>query len=108
MARQVAEGVYRLGTRWVNWYLVRDGEHITVIDTGLPQYVDQLAPALARLGCRLGDVDAIRLTHRHYDVLGSAPSRASFVSGLVVIAWADAALLVLAAALTFLLPRRAA
>jgi len=43
-----------------------------------------------------------------YDVLGSAPSRASFVSGLVVIAWVDAALLVLAAALTFLLPRRAA
>lgn len=43
-----------------------------------------------------------------YDVLGSAPSRASFVSGLVVTAWADAALLVLAAALTFLLPRRAA
>jgi EmrB/QacA subfamily drug resistance transporter len=43
-----------------------------------------------------------------YDVLGSAPSRAGFVSGLVVTAWADAALLLLAAALTFLLPRRAA
>ena len=43
-----------------------------------------------------------------YDVLGGAPARAGFVSGLVVIAWVDAALLVLAAALTFLLPRRAA
>jgi EmrB/QacA subfamily drug resistance transporter len=41
-----------------------------------------------------------------YDVLGSAPSRASFVSGLAVTAWVDAALLVLAATLTFLLPRR--
>jgi EmrB/QacA subfamily drug resistance transporter len=43
-----------------------------------------------------------------YEVIGGAPGRDSFVSGLMVIAWADAALLVLAAALTFLLPRRAA
>ena len=43
-----------------------------------------------------------------YEVLGGAPSRASFVSGLVVVAWVDTAILILAAALTFLLPRRAA
>jgi EmrB/QacA subfamily drug resistance transporter len=43
-----------------------------------------------------------------YQVLGGAPARASFVSGLVVVAWVDTALLILAAALTFLLPRRAA
>ena len=42
-----------------------------------------------------------------YGVIGSVPSRAHFVSGLVVNAWIDAALLLLAAALTFLLPRRA-
>jgi glyoxylase-like metal-dependent hydrolase (beta-lactamase superfamily II) len=72
MARQVAEGVYRLGTRWINWYLVCDGKHITIIDTGLPQYSDQLAPTLTRLGCQLDDVDAILLTHSHYDMLGGA------------------------------------
>jgi EmrB/QacA subfamily drug resistance transporter len=43
-----------------------------------------------------------------YEVIGGAPSRASFVSGLTVVAWVDAAVLVLAAALTFLLPRRTA
>jgi len=43
-----------------------------------------------------------------YDVIGGAPSRASFVSGLVVVACADAALLILAAGLTFLLPPRTA
>jgi MFS family permease len=43
-----------------------------------------------------------------YEVIGGAPARAGFVSGLVVVAWVDTALLVLAAALTFLLPRRAA
>jgi MFS family permease len=41
-----------------------------------------------------------------YEVIGGAPTRASFVSGLEVVAWVDAALLVIAAALTFLLPRR--
>ncbi len=47
-----------------------------------------------------------------YGALGSAPTRAGFVSSAVVIFWVDLALLVLAAALTFLLPgkgsRRAA
>ena len=43
-----------------------------------------------------------------YEVIGGAPTRASFVSGLQVVAWTDAAILVIAAALTFLLPRRAA
>jgi EmrB/QacA subfamily drug resistance transporter len=41
-----------------------------------------------------------------YEVIGGAPTRASFVSGLEVVAWIDAGLLVIAAALTFLLPRR--
>lgn len=40
-----------------------------------------------------------------YQVIGGAPTRASFVSGLTVVAWVDAALLVVAALLTFLLPR---
>ncbi|HEY0934630.1 MAG TPA: MFS transporter [Trebonia sp.] len=43
-----------------------------------------------------------------YQVIGGAPTRASFVSGLTVIAWIEVALLLLAAALTFLLPRRTA
>jgi MFS family permease len=40
-----------------------------------------------------------------YEVIGGAPTRASFVSGLTVVAWVDAGLLVLAAVLIFLLPR---
>ncbi len=40
-----------------------------------------------------------------YEVIGGAPSRGSFVTGLTVVAWVDVALLVIAAALTFLLPR---
>ena len=40
-----------------------------------------------------------------YEVIGGAPTRASFVTGLTVVAWVDVALLVIAAGLTFLLPR---
>jgi EmrB/QacA subfamily drug resistance transporter len=40
-----------------------------------------------------------------YEVIGGAPTRASFVTGLTVVAWVDVAVLVIAAALTFLLPR---
>ena len=43
-----------------------------------------------------------------YQVIGGAPARGNFVSGLVVTAWVEAALLLIAGALTFLLPRRAA
>lgn len=40
-----------------------------------------------------------------YQVIGGGPTRASFVSGLEVVTWIDAGLLVIAAGLTFLLPR---
>jgi len=40
-----------------------------------------------------------------YEVIGGAPTRASFVTGLTVVAWVDVAVLAIAAALTFLLPR---
>jgi EmrB/QacA subfamily drug resistance transporter len=43
-----------------------------------------------------------------YGALGNAPTRATFVSSAVVIFWVDLALLLAAAALTFLLPRRTA
>jgi MFS family permease len=40
-----------------------------------------------------------------YEVIGGAATKASFVTGLTVVAWVDVALLVVAAALTFLLPK---
>ena len=71
MTEQVADGVYRLGTRWVGWYLLVD-ETVTVVDCGFPRYHDQLPAALAELGRPLSSVAAIVLTHHHVDHLGSA------------------------------------
>jgi len=69
---RVADRTYRLGSRWVNWYVVEDGGgRLTLIDTGYPGYYAPLAPGLASIGRTVGDIAAIALTHAHSDHLGS-------------------------------------
>jgi glyoxylase-like metal-dependent hydrolase (beta-lactamase superfamily II) len=68
----VVPGVWRLGSRYVNWYLVEDGGRITVVDASLPGYWPQLDPALAAMDRRFGDVAALILTHAHGDHVGVA------------------------------------
>lgn len=73
VAEEVAPGVWRAGTRYVNWYLVDAGAGgVTVVDAGLPAYRRQLGPALARLGRMPSDVRAAVLTHGHIDHVGIA------------------------------------
>jgi glyoxylase-like metal-dependent hydrolase (beta-lactamase superfamily II) len=67
----VTDGIYRLGTKWVGWYLIA-GDAVTVVDCGFPGYHDQLPRALAELGRPLDSVTAIVLTHYHSDHVGSA------------------------------------
>lgn len=67
-----AAGVCRLGTEWVNWYLVADRERVTIVDCGCAGYFDQLEPGLATLGRKPSDVAAVVLTHYHSDHVGSA------------------------------------
>lgn len=68
----VADGVYRLGSRWVNWYLVEHDGRLTLVDTGYPRYYEQLAAGLASLGRGAAEIEAVVLTHAHADHLGSA------------------------------------
>jgi glyoxylase-like metal-dependent hydrolase (beta-lactamase superfamily II) len=70
--QQVADGVYRLGTEWVGWYLCEDGGAVTVVDCGFPGYFDQLPAALSELGHSLDAVAAVVLTHYHSDHVGCA------------------------------------
>lgn len=69
---QVAEGVWRLGTRFVNWYVLDDGGRLTVFDTGLPRHFPQLGKLLQELGRQPADIQAIVLTHAHPDHYGTA------------------------------------
>jgi glyoxylase-like metal-dependent hydrolase (beta-lactamase superfamily II) len=70
-SQQVTDGIYRLGTEWVGWYLIVD-EAVTVVDCGFPGYHDQLPTALAELDRSIESVGAIVLTHYHSDHVGSA------------------------------------
>ena len=69
---QVAEGVHRLGSRLINYYLVEDGDALTLVDAGLPGLRPSLDSTLAALGRSLGDIQAVVLTHAHGDHVGIA------------------------------------
>ena len=69
---RVAEGVHRLGSKLVNYYLVEDGDALTVIDAGLPGLRPSLDATLAALGRAPGDIQALVLTHAHNDHVGIA------------------------------------
>jgi glyoxylase-like metal-dependent hydrolase (beta-lactamase superfamily II) len=66
------DGVVRLGTKYVNWYLVADDRGVTVVDAGVPGYRPQLEPGLDLLGRSLGEVRAVLLTHADGDHTGVA------------------------------------
>ena len=69
-AARLADDVVRLGTPYVNWYLVADEGGVTIVDAGVPAYRPQLEPGLELLGRSLGDVRAILLTHSDGDHTG--------------------------------------
>ena len=70
---EVAPGVWRAGTRLVNWYVVDGGDAgLTLVDAGLPGYRTQLDPVLRSIGHERSDIRALLLTHGHIDHVGMA------------------------------------
>ena len=68
----VAPGVHRIEDAYTNWYLVEDGGRLTVVDAGVPTSWDSFTSALGTLGRSSGDVQAVVLTHGHFDHVGFA------------------------------------
>ena len=81
--RDVAEGLHRIGEHFVNWYLVEEGGRLTVVDAGLPASWRSLLGALDRIGRSPADVEALVLTHAHFDHIGFA-ERARVELGIAV------------------------
>jgi glyoxylase-like metal-dependent hydrolase (beta-lactamase superfamily II) len=86
----VAEGVYRLGTRWINFYLVEEQGEFTLIDAGYPSYWKHLVAAIDALGTSLGAIRAVILTHHHADHVGTAQRLNSTTGARVLIGAGDA------------------
>jgi glyoxylase-like metal-dependent hydrolase (beta-lactamase superfamily II) len=88
--RQVAPGVYRLGSPLVNCYLLEEDGRFTVVDAGLPGFFDQLRQTIADLGADLHDIDAVVLTHGHSDHIGIAERVRTEAQAQVFVHGADA------------------
>lgn len=67
---EVAAGVFRIAVADVNCYLLQTTDGLTLYDAGLPGSRGALTEVLAHLGATVSDIDALVLTHGHFDHVG--------------------------------------
>ncbi|RPF20453.1 MBL fold metallo-hydrolase [Myceligenerans xiligouense] len=67
---RVAPDVFRCSGTHVNWYLLREGRHLTLIDAGWSGDTAAVVASVVAIGCDPRDVRAIVITHAHADHLG--------------------------------------
>lgn len=68
----VAEGVHRVEDAHTNWFIIEENGRLTVVDAGVPTSWGSFQEALRALGRTGSDVEALVLTHAHFDHLGFA------------------------------------
>ena len=69
---QVATNVYALGSKGHNFYLIRDGDELTMVDAGCSKEWTQLTRAVAELNLSIGAISGVVATHAHADHFGLA------------------------------------
>src|SRR3712207_1655432 len=72
LQRDVAPGIHRVEESFTNWYVVEEGSALTIVDAGLPRSWGTVNTVLSELGRTSNDVEAIVLTHAHFDHVGFA------------------------------------
>lgn len=70
--RDVAKGIHRVENVATNWYLVEEDDRLTIVDAGVPRSWNAFLEALRELERDVSDVEAIILTHAHFDHTGFA------------------------------------
>ena len=69
---EVRPGFFRLCVADVNCYLVKTDDGLVLFDAGVPATRGVLRALLRHLGARESDIDAVVLTHGHFDHVGLA------------------------------------
>ena len=67
-----AERIHRVEDAFVNWYIVEEDSRLTIVDTGHPASWRSLHSALEELRLTAANIDAVVLTHGHFDHMGFA------------------------------------
>ncbi|WP_180686390.1 MBL fold metallo-hydrolase [Streptomyces gossypiisoli] len=70
--QQVADGTYLVHGSNTNWVILKDGDAVTLVDTGYLGDRQRLLDSLAAVGSSPEAVAAVLITHAHNDHLGSA------------------------------------
>ncbi|MGW7382333.1 MBL fold metallo-hydrolase [Streptomyces sp. NPDC054794] len=70
--RQVTDGTYLVHGSNTNWVILKDGDELTLVDTGYPGDRQAVLDSLAAVGGSPEAVTAVLITHAHNDHLGSA------------------------------------
>jgi glyoxylase-like metal-dependent hydrolase (beta-lactamase superfamily II) len=64
--------IYRSGTEFVNFYVLEEDGAVTVVDAGMPSYIDILGETLRGIGLSFAAVRGVVLTHVDPDHVGFA------------------------------------
>jgi len=72
LQRDVVPGIHRVEDAYTNWYLIEDEGRLTIVDCGTPRSWVSFNDALRELGRKRSDVEAVVLTHAHFDHIGFA------------------------------------
>ncbi|MCW3012111.1 MAG: fold metallo-hydrolase [Solirubrobacterales bacterium] len=68
----VVPGVHRGCDADTNWYLLQEDDRLTLVDAGLPASYRTLRSGLGELGLPMTAIQALVLTHGHFDHVGMA------------------------------------
>ncbi|HYI19760.1 MAG TPA: MBL fold metallo-hydrolase [Solirubrobacteraceae bacterium] len=68
----VVEGVHRVEDAFTNFYVIEADGRLTVVDAGVPRSWESLHALLRAIGRTPGDIEAVVLTHAHFDHVGFA------------------------------------
>ena len=71
--KEIVPRVYRLGSDFVNWFLVEEDGVLTAVDAGFGGFAKSLESDLQVLGFSVQDIKALVLTHSDADHTGLAP-----------------------------------